>query len=330
MHWQGRIHRVESVSKPFLINVIRLCENINLIPIPDKGKRKEIHNMMLVMEDIAERVSKLQGFILNRKEQTLPVLPLDRSVVPGSSTASITAPVINAESGPHIGAFFDLDRTLIKGFSAKEFFQSRLLSGQMSPREIVAQFNGVMVYVMGNKNFAGLAAIGAKGVKGVKEQVFIIVGEEVYDKHLAQAIYPESRALVAAHMAKGHTVAIISAATPYQVNPIARDLGFEHVMCTRMEVKNGAFTGEIVEPACWGNGKAQDAKSLAEELDLDLSKSYFYTDSAEDLPLLELVGNPHPVKPDQELSVLAYKNDWPVYRFDDDLRPGIENIVRTV
>ena len=156
--------------------------------------------------------------------------------------------VVDGESGPHIGAFFDLDRTLIKGFSAKQFFQSRLLSGKMSTREVVAQFSGVMVYAIGNKNFAGLAAISAKGVKGTKEQVFIEVGEEVYYKYLANEIYPESRALVDAHLAKGHTVAIISAATPYQVNPIARDLGVEHVMCTRMEVKNGVFTGDIVEP----------------------------------------------------------------------------------
>jgi len=330
MHWQGRIHRVESVSKPFLINAIRLCENMKLIPIPKQGKRERVHEMMLQMEDIAERISTLQGFILNRSEKQKLASPIDRSIVPGSKTASITAPVIKAESGAQIGAFFDLDRTLIKGFSAKQFFQSRLLSGQMSPREIIAQFNGVMVYAMGNKNFAGLASIGAKGVKGMKEQVFINVGEEVYEKHLAQAIYPESRALVAAHLAKGHTVAIISAATPYQVNPIARDLSVEHVMCTRMEVIDGKFTGEIIEPACWGDGKAKAARTLADDLGLDLSKSYFYTDSASDLPLLELVGRPQPTNPDQELSAISFKNDWPIYRFDDAIRPGVENVVRTL
>ena len=330
MHWQGRIHRVESVSKPFLINAIRLCENLKLIPIPKKGSREKVHEMMLQMEDIASRISTLQGFILNRSENERLALPVGRSIVPGSKIAYLTAPVIDAESGPHIGAFFDLDRTLIKGFSAKQFFQSRLLSGQMSPGEIMAQFNGVLVYAMGNKNFAGLAAIGAKGVKGVKEKVFINVGEEVYEKHLAQAIYPESRALVTAHLAKGHTVAIISAATPYQVNPIARDLSVEHIMCTRMEVKEGKFTGEIVEPACWGDGKAKAALSLAEEKSLDLSKSYFYTDSVSDLPLLELVGKPQPTNPDQELSAISFKNDWPIYRFDDAGRPGVENVVRTL
>lgn len=330
MHWQGRIHRVESVSKPFILNGIRLMKNMSLIPTKKDNKRTHILNFLEVMDNLSTRISELQGFVLSKDSSARAVISLDHNVVPGSKTESITMPVIEGERGPHIGAFFDLDRTLIKGFSAKQFFQTRLLSGKMSPSEIIAQFNGAVVYAIGNKNFAGLAAIGAKGVKGVKEKVFIEMGEEVYQKHLAKEIYPESRALVAAHLSMGHTVAIISAATPYQVEPIARDLGVEHVMCTRMEVNNGTFTGEIIEPACWGEGKAKAALDLSNRLDLDLSKSYFYTDSVEDRPLLELVGNPHPVNPDQKLSILAYKNDWPVSRFSDEGRAGLENIVRTV
>ncbi|MEM9849345.1 MAG: HAD-IB family hydrolase, partial [Bacteroidota bacterium] len=152
----------------------------------------------------------------------------------------------------------------------------------------------------------------------VDEQLFVQMGEEVYAKYLATTIYPEARAMVAAHLSKGHTIAIISAATPYQVNPIARDLGIEHVMCTRLEVENGKFTGNIIEPACWGEGKAYAARALAEKYDLDLTKSYFYTDSAEDLPLLEIVGHPRPMNPDTKLAALAFKNGWPVYRFDEE------------
>ncbi|MEM6800109.1 MAG: HAD-IB family hydrolase, partial [Bacteroidota bacterium] len=250
-------------------------------------------------------------------------------IVPGSKTEILTQAIMEGEAGPQIGAFFDLDRTLIKSFSAKGFFQRRLLSGKMSTREIVSQFAGVLVYATGQGNFAGLAAVGAQGVKGVKEEVFIEVGEQVYHKQLASQIYPESRALVNAHLAKGHTVAIISAATPYQVNPVARDLNIHHVMCTRMEVEHGKFTGNIVEPACWGEGKAHAALELAEKQNLDLARSYFYTDSASDVPLLEIVGNPRPINPDTKLSALAFKNNWPVFRFDDEQRPGLMNFVRT-
>jgi putative phosphoserine phosphatase/1-acylglycerol-3-phosphate O-acyltransferase len=329
LHWQGRIRRLEAVSKPFLLNGIRLAKNYRLIPTADDKKEEAIADFLLKLNDVAERINYLQGVTLEKSQQQLPAIPLEREIVPGSKTNDVVKEVLNDEKGAHIAAFFDLDRTLIRGFSAKDFFQNRLLSGQMTAREIVMQFAGVLVYATGNGNFAGLAAIGAQGVKGIKEQVFLEVGEDVYQKHLANEIYPESRALVSAHLAQGHTVAIVSAATPYQIEPIARELGINQVMCTRMEVKDGEFTGKIIEPACWGIGKAQQATQFAENFKIDLSKSYFYTDSYEDLPLLEIVGKPRPLNPDTKLSTLAFKNHWPISRFDDNDRPQLVNILRT-
>ena len=203
------------------------------------------------------------------------------------------------------------------------------MSGKFSSKEIVNQFAGVLSYATGSGNFASMASLSAKGVAGVSEKVFIELGEEVYQHKLADAIFPESRALVAAHMAMGHTVAIVSAATPYQVEPVARDLGVDIVKCTRMEVEKGLFTGKIIEPACWGEGKAIAGRELAESLNLDMSKSYFYTDSAEDLPLLEIVGKPRPINPDSKLSILAFKNDWPVLRFSDENHSKVTNLLRT-
>lgn len=329
MHWQGQIRRIEAVSKPFLQNGIRLVNNLKLTPSLDDAKLPEIAAFLEQLGDVAGRINWLQGITMSRPADSLPSVPVERDIVPGSITESITSEIMAGESGAHIGAFFDLDKTLIKSFSAKDFFKTRMLSGKVTPKELVAQFAGVLSYATGNGNFASMAAIGAKGVTGVKEQVFIDVGEEVYQKHLAQSIYPEARALVAAHIAKGHTVAIVSAATPYQVDPIARDLGIDKVKCTRMEVKKGVFTGNIIEPACWGAGKAIAGNQLANEYDLDLNKSYFYTDSAEDLPLLEIVGHPTPLNPDAKLSALAFQNDWPVYRFHDEQPSQVTSLVRT-
>ena len=329
MHWQGGIHRIESVSKPFITNGLRFARNRGLIPTKKDNKKKELTAFLAQLKGIAAGVKELQEYVLRTSTDKAKIIPIERNVVPGSKTESITDEILHAEEGPHIGAFFDLDRTLIKGFSATQFFKTRLLSGKMKNKEILAQFSGALVYAVGDKNFASLAAIGAKGVKGIKEQMFIEVGEEVYYKHLANSIYPESRALVAAHIAKGHTVAIISAATPYQVTPVATDLGIDHVMCTRMEVVNGKFTGNILEPACWGEGKAHAARELTKEQNLDLSKSYFYTDSAEDMPLMDIVGHPIAINPDKDLSAASYQNNWPVYRFDDQSRKGVGNYVRT-
>lgn len=329
MQWQGKIHRIESVSKPFLINGIRLVKNLDLIPTPTDSKKEKIEEFLVKLEDVGRRTLNLQAITLSKYEETLPEVPVERNLVPGSVTEDITNEILAGESGPHIGAFFDLDRTLINGFSAKNFLQARILSGKMTTKEVIAQFAGVLVYAMGNRNFASLASLGAKGVKGIREDVFIKVGEEVYLDHLADAIYPESRALVSAHLSKGHSVAIVSAATPYQVDPVARDLGIRDVMCTRMEIQSGKFTGKIVEPTCWGKGKAIAATSFSEERAIKLDKSYFYTDSISDLPLLEIVGHPRPINPDARLSSVSFENDWPIYRFKENPPSTISSLIRT-
>ena len=330
LHWKGHIQHIETVSKPFLTNGIRLLKNRGLVPGEGLSTLSELSEFGKYLDKLSSAIKTLRKIPLEGPAETSVMVPIGRAIVPGSRTDEVTQEIFEEEDGPHIGAFFDLDRTLIRGFSAKEFFQARLFSGKMSPREIIAQFSGVLVYALGNRNFAGLASIGAKGVKGIKEDVFLEVGEEVYLKHLADSIYPESRAMVDAHLAKGHTVAIVSAATPYQVNPIARDLKIDKVMCTRMEVKNGVFTGNIIEPACWGEGKAIAAEQLAAKYNLDLGKSYFYTDSHEDMALMEIVGKPRPLNPDKALATVAFQNDWPVLNFREEDHSKVENIVRTM
>ncbi len=330
MHWLGQIRRVEAVSKPFLQNGVRLINNLKLVPSVNEADKQRIKDFNAVLKNMSQRMNKLQGFTLDKYDDPeVTSIPIERDIVPGSRTESITKDILAGEKGPQIGAFFDLDRTLINGFSAKDFAKTRLLSGQFSSKELVNQFAGVITYAAGNGNFASMAAVSARGVQGVAEQVFVDVGEEVYEKSLAEAIFPESRALVAAHLAMGHTVAIVSAATPYQVEPVARDLGVDIVRCTRMEVENGFFTGKIMEPACWGEGKAKAGLELSETYGLDLRKSFFYTDSYEDLPLLEIVGNPRPINPDSKLSILAFQNDWPVLRFTEVSNSKVTNLLRT-
>ncbi|MGB4960217.1 MAG: HAD-IB family hydrolase, partial [Saprospiraceae bacterium] len=330
MHWLGQIKRIEAVSKPFLHNGLRLATNLHLIPVSSDDKQTEITHFNTWIVDIASRIQTLQEMTLDKHGSIENhLVPLEREIIPGSTTAALTKEILQGEKGAHIGAFFDLDRTLIDGFSVKNFVKTRLMSGNFTSKELISQFAAAITYATDMGNFASMAAISAKGVKGIAEQVFIEVGEEVYQKHLAASIFPQSRALVEAHISMGHTVAIISAATPYQVLPVARDLSVDIVRCTVMEVENGLFTGKIIEPACWGEGKAHAGRELSQKYGLNLNKSYFYTDSAEDIQLLEIVGKPRPVNPDIKLSGLAFQNDWPILRFSESGNSRIANMIRT-
>ena len=200
----------------------------------------------------------------------------------------------------------------------------------MSPRELGESILGALSFSLGRTGFSGLMSATTAAYRGLAETAMQEIGEEVFRKHLARTIYPESRALVKAHQEMGHTVAIVSSATRYQAEPLARDMGIEHVLCTRLEVESGAFTGRVVRPTCYGPGKALAARDLAARCDLDLSQSYFYTDSYEDLPLLEIVGRPRPLNPGGRLAQTAKERGWPVRRFYSRGRPGFGDLLRTV
>ena len=241
----------------------------------------------------------------------------------------ITEDIRLGPSGPKIAALFDLDQTLLAGFSANAFLKERFLSGRMAPREVGESMLAALSFAVGRTGFSGLMSAATAAYRGLAESVLEEIGEEVFHKHLATQIYPESRALVAAHLEMGHTVAIVSSATRYQAQPLAEDLRITHVLCTQLEVVDGNFTGRVVHPACWGEGKAIAARELADTLDLDLSESYFYTDSHEDLPLLEAVGKPRPVNPNRQLAQIAKERRWPVRRFTSRGTPSFQDVVRT-
>jgi len=185
----------------------------------------------------------------------------------------LTEEIYQGPSGPKVGAFFDLDQTLLAGFSAVAFFRERLMSGRMGPRDIAESVLGTLSFAVGRTGFSGMMSATTAAYRGLAESVMEEVGEEVFEKHLATKIYPESRALVNAHLERGHTVAIISSATRYQAEPLARNIGIEHVLCTELEVRDGAFTGQVVKPTRYGEGKAEGGRELARAHELDLDES---------------------------------------------------------
>jgi putative phosphoserine phosphatase / 1-acylglycerol-3-phosphate O-acyltransferase len=243
--------------------------------------------------------------------------------------AQLTREIDEGPSGPAVGAFFDLDGTLIAGFSAVAFLRDRLASGQMKARDVADALLSTARFQLGRLGFSGLIAATAAWLRGVPEEELEQVAERIFARALATAIYPESRALVQAHRRRGHTLAIVSSATRYQVEPVARELRIPHVLCTRLEVDGGRLTGRHLWPTVYGGGKALAARDLARERGVDLAQSYFYTDSHEDLPLLEVVGRPRPTNPDRRLAAVAAARGWPARRFTTRGRPTATDVVRS-
>lgn len=240
-----------------------------------------------------------------------------------------TGEVERSAAGPQIAALFDLDRTLLAGFSASEFLRDSVFGGRMGAGDLFRTLVSAAQFQLGEIGFSGFVGRTAGLLRGVPEAEYRELGERLFQTRLAASIYPEARALVRAHQKKNHTLVIVSSATRYQVDPIANDLGITHVLCTKLEVQNGSFTGNLVRPACYGPGKALAARELADARGIDLSQSFFYTDSHEDLALLDLVGRPRPINPDRPLRSIAAKRGWPVKRFASRGVPGAQQVLRT-
>jgi putative phosphoserine phosphatase/1-acylglycerol-3-phosphate O-acyltransferase len=232
--------------------------------------------------------------------------------------------------GPKTAAIFDFDGTIIAGFSAVALIKEQLRRGDITTREFIEMTSAMLNFGMGTLGFSGMMAINAQFMRGISEQTYIDVGEQLFIDQIAKLIYPESRSLIEAHLAKGHTVAIISSATPYQLDPAARELGIEHVLCTHLEIEDGKFTGGVVRPTCAGSGKVLAAEQLAVKTGANLDESIFYSDSDDDLELMERIGYPQPLNPNKKLASIAAERNWPSAAFGSRGRPSFTEYVRSV
>ena len=231
------------------------------------------------------------------------------------------------KSPAKVGAFFDFDETIIDGFSALIFIREQLKKGYLKPHQFVKVVTALVNLKMGLSDFSSVMEVGAEVLTDVNEQEYAGFAEKIFHSYLEKLIYPEARALIQAHQDKGHTVAIVTSATPHQVQYVAKSLNVEHVLCSHYEIKNGLFSGRLEGPVCWGEGKLKAITALAKKHKLSLSESYFYSDSDDDLPALNGVGHPRAINPNERLQLIASDKGWPVQIFARLGKPSLlENI----
>ena len=258
---------------------------------------------------------------------------VSRAYIPGEIFLTISrllADIDASSDGPETAALFDFDGTIIAGYSATVFLRDALSRGELRPEELYELTRALTSFGLGSMGFSALMAVHAQYLEGRNEADYARNSERLFRQKIARLIYPETRQLIAAHQAKGHTVAIISSATPYQVLPAARDLGIEHVYCTELDVDKGVFTGAVRKPTCFGEGKVDAARTLADKTGADLSQSYFYSDSIDDIQLLETAGRPVTLNPRKRLKQVTRDRGWPTASFDSRGRTSVNRFLRSV
>ena len=240
------------------------------------------------------------------------------------------ARIEQAPKGPNVGAFFDLDGTLVAGYTATAFFREQVTGRHVDPttalRSLIAAVDGTF---LGGSPIKG-SQLAFAALAGKDESLLADLGERLFRTQIAGTIRAEARDLVRAHQRAGHTVVVSSAATRYQIGPVARDLGIEDLICTELEVHEGLLTGAIRGRMRWGREKASGVRAYARTHGVDLSHSFAYGNGTEDIDFLATVGQPTALSPDTGLSDAAARFGWPVLRLSDPPPSTLAGSVRTL
>jgi putative phosphoserine phosphatase / 1-acylglycerol-3-phosphate O-acyltransferase len=246
--------------------------------------------------------------------------------LPGS-----VAEIMASPPGPEIGAFFDLDGTLVAGFTAVILTQERLRRRDMGVGELVSMVTAGLNHQLGRIEFEELIGKASAALRGRILSDLDEIGERLFAQRIESRIYPEMRELVRAHLARGHTVVLSSSALTIQVAPVAKFLGILNTLTNKFETNDdGILTGGVVKPILWGPGKAAAVQKFAGENGIDLKDSYFYADGDEDVALMYLVGNPRPTNPEGKMAAVAKRRGWPILRFTSRSGGGITAQLRAL
>ena len=215
-------------------------------------------------------------------------------------------------------AFFDLDKTVIAKASMVAFGGPLRRAGMINRRLMArAVWNGLVFPYLGAdeermRRFRESALRITRGWE--RETIAALVADTLTDV-IDPIVYAEALELIQEHRAAGRLVFLVSASPEEIVNPLGVYLGVDRSIASRARLDElGRYTGEV-DFYAYGPYKAEAVEAVAEELDLDLSECYAYSDSVTDLPLLRSVGHPYAVNPDRDLARVAKLEDWPVLQF---------------
>jgi HAD superfamily hydrolase (TIGR01490 family) len=220
-------------------------------------------------------------------------------------------------------AFFDLDRTVIAKASMVAFSRPLLSAGMLNRwlalRAVYAQL--IYQYLGADEDrMARMREAALKVTVGWEQQRILDLVRETLEEVIEPIIYAEALDLIRRHQAEGRRVYLVSASPEEIVLPLADFLAVDGAIATRAKVDDeGRYSGDL-DFYSYGPFKVDAMQELAEQTGIDLARSFAYSDSATDIPMLEAVGHPVVVNPDRALQRYADDQGWEVRTFEHPVR----------
>jgi HAD superfamily hydrolase (TIGR01490 family) len=210
-----------------------------------------------------------------------------------------------------IAALFDMDHTLLRVDTAMSWTKFLYRRGELPPSMLAKAIYWSTLYKLAVLDMETVFTKLCMDLAGDSEAEMIAKCAVWYRDHVAPHVAPAARVAVEHHRQAGHTIVLATGSTVYAARPVAAGVGIEHVLSSELEVVGGAFTGKP-SALCFGRHKVTLAEQWATAHGIDLSRSYFYSDSYNDLPMLARVGTAIAVNPDARLRRHAKKNGWAI------------------
>ncbi len=214
-------------------------------------------------------------------------------------------------------AIFDLDNTLLRGDSDHAWGEF-LVSKDAVDGETYRTANDryYAQYVAGTLDIHEFLAFSLKPLARHDRATLDAWHREFMEARVRPMITPGARALVEDHRARGHTLVIITATNRFVTAPIAAEFGIAHLIATEPEERDGRYTGRVAGMPSYRDGKVARLKTWLAANGATLANSWFYSDSHNDLPLLNLVDHPVAVNPDEQLRAEAQRRGWRILQLD--------------
>jgi HAD superfamily hydrolase (TIGR01490 family) len=220
---------------------------------------------------------------------------------------AVVAP--SSTSSPRRAAFFDMDNTVLRISTGTSWMKFLYRRGELSRLGMARAVYWSALYELAVLDMEALARRLVADLAGEPEAELIAKSEVWHRADVASEVAPRAIVAIERHRRRGDLVVLLTGSTQYASEAVARGLAIEHTLCSRLEVVDGRFTGRLAQ-MCFGEHKVVLAERFAAEHGVDLARSWFYSDSFNDLPMLERVGTAVAINPDARLHRHARRRGW--------------------
>lgn len=216
-------------------------------------------------------------------------------------------------------AFFDVDNTLTRGstlyFLGKGMYERGFFTKRDIGAWVLANIRFRMTGTEKSEVIARFQKSATDFIAGHKVDEIRKIGEEIYTEFVSPSLWEGTMAIARRHLNAGDEVWLVTASPQDFAELIAEKLGFTGALGTQAETKDGKYTGNLIGPLLHGKEKASAVIKLTNERKINIKECFAYSDSHNDLPLLNTVGHPNAINPDAKLRIISFSSGWPVHDF---------------